>query len=259
MVLSLPPDGNCHGNIGDTAGSPRKWIRYLGLLFVHGSEAVARPTGTCADAETIVKPEAVERAETGATLKPGTTEVSDQETDVSHFQEPKSAAGTRVRQGPSTESTSDVRLRTLEEFLGEDQDDGEAAAQIQALYEEIDWAGLTGKLEMVGVSDMTKSSEHQEEPDLTPVMGISEESDPVEIDGGNATENYDMHVGFSFCFVFLGGDCERRRRQQPRVGHHREAEGHQAHRRHLGLGSREGAQKEHRCGPRQRRVNDNGH
>ena len=191
-LLSLVLDGN----IGDTPGSPGSPYRYLSLFFVHGSEAVARPTGTCADAETIVKPEMVERAETGTTLKPGTTEVSDQETDVSHFQEPKSAAGTRVRQGPSTESTSDVRLRTLEEFLGEDQDDGgEAAAQIQALYEDIDWAGLTGKLEMVGVSDMTKSSEHQEEPDLTPVMGISEEPDPVEIDSGNATEICEIHMG----------------------------------------------------------------
>ena len=99
---------------------------------MHGSEAVARPTGTSMQRSL--------RAATGTTKKPGTTEVSDQEIDVNRFQEPKSAAGTGARQGPSTESASDVRLGTLEEFLGEYQDDGgEAAAQIQMLYEDIDW------------------------------------------------------------------------------------------------------------------------
>ena len=82
---------------------------------MHGSEAVAWPTGTCTKAETIVKPDMVERAATGVTRKPGTIEVSVQkEIDVDRFQLPKSAAGTRVQQGPSTESISDARLRTLE-------------------------------------------------------------------------------------------------------------------------------------------------
>ena len=54
---------------------------------------------------------------------------------------------------------------------------------------------LTGKLEETGVLDMTGNSEHSQEPHLTSVMGISEEPDPVEIDGGNATENCKTHVG----------------------------------------------------------------
>ena len=78
--------------------------------------------------------------------------------------------------------------------LGEDQDDGgEAAAQIQTLYEDIDRAILTGQLEVIGVSDMTKKSEHQEEPDLTPAMGVSEEPDPVEmIDGRRTSASWDQ-------------------------------------------------------------------
>ena len=127
-LSSEQPDGYLHGNLGDTAESSGSHYPYFGLLFVHGSEAVARPMGTCTNTENIVKPEVVERAAAGITRKPGTTEVSDQEIDVDRFQEPNSAARAGARQGPSAGSTINVRLRTLEEFLGEDQDDGGEAA-----------------------------------------------------------------------------------------------------------------------------------
>ncbi len=85
---------------------------------MHGSEAVARPTGTCADAETIVKPELVERAAAETTRKPGMTEVSDRkEIGVDRFQAPKSAVGTGARQGSGTERISNMSWLTSKEFL----------------------------------------------------------------------------------------------------------------------------------------------
>ena len=51
-------------------------------------------------------------------------------------------------------------------------------------------------------------------------MGISEEPNPVEIDGGNTRKRRDAHPHW--------GDCRRGRRRPPREGHRKEARGRQA-------------------------------